>query len=154
MVLKVKPPAIRCSLESLQPFVDSLLWHNKCGFFHLSEISTGNLTPKTAHYMIIHSGLGFFPIIFVVLFGFFFYNNNPRAWSASDKPFAFTLILTGIASGLLGYFLRRRPERTLVDKATGKELKFRASHSLFFIPMVYWAPIFITWALYLIVCGR
>jgi hypothetical protein len=104
--------------------------------------------------MIIHSGLGFLPVVFIVVFGFFFYDHSPKAWSATDKPFAYTLLLTGIVSGILGYFLRRRPERTLVDKATGQEVKVRASHSLFFIPMVYWGPVFIAWALVLLVRGR
>ncbi|MBI5773751.1 MAG: hypothetical protein HZA89_08420 [Verrucomicrobia bacterium] len=104
--------------------------------------------------MIIFSGLGFLPIVFVAVFGFFFYDSDPKAWRATDKLFAYTLLLTGVVSGLLGYWLRRRPERTLVDKATGQEVKFRPSHSLFFIPMVYWGPIFIAWALFLLIRGR
>lgn len=103
--------------------------------------------------MIIHSGLGFLPIAFVVVFGFFIYDHNPKEWYNTDKPFAYTLLLAGIVTGILGYFLRRSG-RTLVDKATGHEVKFRHSHSLFFIPIVYWGPIFIAWALFLLIRGR
>ena len=104
--------------------------------------------------MIIHSGVGFLPIVFVVVFGFFIFDNNPKAWFATDKPFAYTLLIAGIVSGILGYFLRRRPVRTPVDKAGRKEVRFSPSHSLFFIPMVYWGPIFIAYALFLLIRGR
>lgn len=104
--------------------------------------------------MIIWNGLGFLIVIFLMGFGFLFYELDPKAWETSDKPFGYGLILTGIVSGILGYFLRRRPERTFVDKATGEEVTFRPSHSLFFIPMVYWGPIFIIWGLFLLIRGR
>jgi hypothetical protein len=103
--------------------------------------------------MIIWTGLGFLVVVFVLVIGFFFYDHDSAAWYATDKPFAYTLLLTGILSGLLGYFLRR-PERKLVDKATGQGVKVRHSHSLFFIPMVYWGPILIAWALFLLIRGQ
>lgn len=104
--------------------------------------------------MIIWSGLGFLPVIFFIAIGFFVYDHNPRGWSATDKPLACTLLITGILTFVIGYLLRRRPERTLVDKATGQEVHFRASHSLFFIPMVYCGPLFMACAVYLFITGR
>ena len=95
--------------------------------------------------MIIWSGFGILPIAFLILFGFAFVGH---AGPATDGEFAWTLFLTGIASGALGWWLWRRPARILIDKATGKEVEFRQSHSLFFIPMVYWGPIFMAMAIY------
>ncbi len=58
------------------------------------------------------------------------------------------LFMTGLASGALGWFLRKRGERVVIDKTTGREFTLRQSHSLFFIPMFYWGPIFILMSLY------
>jgi len=99
--------------------------------------------------MIIWSGLGFLPVIFLMVIGFAFYDRN--TWTASDAPLAYTLLLTGLVSGVLGWFLRKRGTQTLVDKATGKEVTVRRTHSLFFIPMFYWGPILIAWGLFLLV---
>lgn len=90
--------------------------------------------------MIIWSGAGFLPIVFLVLFGIGFAN---RGEPMSDNQLAYTFILTGLASGALGWWLRKRPARIVIDKATGRELALRRRHSLFFIPMFYWGPIFI-----------
>jgi hypothetical protein len=38
-----------------------------------------------------------------------------------------------------------------VDKATGKEIALRPSHSMFFIPMFYWGPIFLAMGLYVVI---
>jgi hypothetical protein len=96
--------------------------------------------------MIIWNGLGFLPIVFLMVFGLgFSAESNGRM---SDKNMGYTLLLTAIASGLLGWYLRRRPARVFIDKATGREIPIRPSHSLFFIPMIYWGPIFLAMAIY------
>jgi hypothetical protein len=99
--------------------------------------------------MIIWSGLGFLPIAFLIVFGLGFTadSNGP----ISDKAFAYTFVLTGLASSALGWWLRQRPAQIVIDKATGKEIVLRKSHSLFFIPMIYWGPIFLAMALYQLV---
>jgi hypothetical protein len=96
--------------------------------------------------MIIWSGLGFLPILFLIIFGLGFSagSNGP----ISDKALACTFLLTGLASGAMGWWLRQKPGRVVIDKATGKEITLRRSHSLFFIPMVYWGLIFIAMGLY------
>jgi hypothetical protein len=96
--------------------------------------------------MIIWSGLGFLPIIFLMVFGFGFASENDGAMS--DKALACIFFLTGLASGALGWWLRTRPARVLVDKATGQEVVLRRRHSLFFVPMFYWGPIFFAMAIY------
>jgi len=99
--------------------------------------------------MIIWSGFGFLPIVFLIFFGLGFSagTNGP----ISDGALAYTFFLTGLASGALGWWFRKRPAQIVIDKATGKEVTLRRSHSLFFIPMFYWGPIFIAMGLYEVV---
>jgi hypothetical protein len=99
--------------------------------------------------MIISSGLGFLVVIFILISGFFFYDKD--TWMRSDAPLAYGLFLAGLVSGVLGWFLRKSGTKTLIDKATGKKVMFRRSHSFFFIPMFYWGPILIVWGLYLLI---
>src|SRR4051812_24053088 len=103
--------------------------------------------------MIIFSGLGFLVVGFFVIFGAFIYQFSPNKWGASNGPFAFTLLLAGLASGLLGWFLQKRKARILAEKPTGKPSLFMGSDSLFFIPMLYWGPFLIFWGLYLLIRG-
>lgn len=99
--------------------------------------------------MIIWSGLGFLPIAFLIVFGLGFSadTNGPM----SEKALAYTFFFTGLASSALGWWLRQRPAQVVIDKATGEEIVLRKSHSLFFIPMVFWGPIFFAMALYQVV---
>jgi hypothetical protein len=99
--------------------------------------------------MVIWSGFGFLPVIFLVFFGLGFTagNNGP----ITDSALAYTFFTTGLVSGVLGWWLRKRPARTMIDKATGQEIVFRKSHSLFFIPLIYWGPIFIAMGCYQII---
>ena len=99
--------------------------------------------------MIIWSGLGFLPIIFLILFALGF--SAGRHGPMSDSTLAYTFLWTGLASGALGWWLRQRPARVVIDKATGKELALRRRHSLFFIPLLYWGPIFIAIGLYVFI---
>jgi hypothetical protein len=95
--------------------------------------------------MIFWSGLGILPVVFLIFFTFGFSNHAGRP---TDNEVAYTLLMTGLASGALGWWLRKRPARIVIDKATGKEIALRPRHSLFFIPMFYWGPIFIAMGLY------
>jgi hypothetical protein len=99
--------------------------------------------------MIIWSGFGFLPIVFLMIFGFGFSagSNGP----ITDKALAYTFFLTGLATGALGWWLRQRPAQIVIDKATGKEIVLRKSHSMFFVPMFYWGPIFIAMGVYEVV---
>src|SRR4051812_6691457 len=96
--------------------------------------------------MIIWSGLGFLPLVFLMIFCFVFSagSNGP----ITDKALGYAFFLTALASAALGWWLRKRPARIVIDKATGQEIALRRSHSLFFIPMIYWGIIFVAMAIY------
>jgi len=95
--------------------------------------------------MILFSGFGFLPVLFLI---FFALGSVNHAGPAKPSELALAFFLTGLASGVLGWWLQRRPARIVTDKATGKELAIRRSHSLFFIPMFYWGPIFFAMSVY------
>ena len=96
--------------------------------------------------MIIWSGLGILPIIFFMIFAFGF--SSTSTGPMSDRALAYACFLTGLASGALGWWLRNRPARVLIDKTTGREVVFRHRHALFFVPMIYWGPIFFAMGIY------
>jgi len=98
--------------------------------------------------MIIWSGYGVAPLIFLVLFSGICCIT--QAGPPGGIPLALGFFLAGLASAILGFYLRRREGRTVVDKATGKEFTLQPSHTLFFIPITYWGLIFIGVSFYLL----
>ena len=66
-------------------------------------------------------------------------------------PFALSLILSAVICWFLGTYLRKRSDRVVIDKQTGKEIAINQSrHTLFFVPMHYWAPLLLMIALILL----
>ena len=64
---------------------------------------------------------------------------DPQFYQKNDWPKGAALLLSAVAVYFIGYYLNHQPGRTVIDKATGRELVLRRVHSLFFIPMEYWA---------------
>ena len=91
--------------------------------------------------MIIWTGLGILPLVFLI--GSFFCFDT-----GTDRGLAYAFILSGVVTGALGWYLRSRPARILVDQKTGQQVAFRGSHSLFFVPMIYWGPLFVAAGIY------
>ena len=50
-------------------------------------------------------------------------------------------ILAGIALWFTGVRMNRDVDRRLLDPKTGQEVVVRRRHTLFWIPMQYWAPV-------------
>jgi hypothetical protein len=50
-------------------------------------------------------------------------------------------ILAGVALWFTGVRLNSQPGRQLVDPKTGRNVVLRRRHTLFWIPMQYWAPV-------------
>ena len=75
----------------------------------------------------------------------------------SDRDSTLIVAIAALASAplvyLLGRRLDRRPGRTMVDKATGQEVVLRDSHTLFFVPMKYWAWLLAIVGLVVLVVG-
>ena len=72
-------------------------------------------------------------------------------WEQMDKlhwPHVVWLTAMAIFSTVFGIYLRRKPARIFIDKATGKEVAVGSRDSLFFIPVVFWGPIWGAFAAY------
>jgi hypothetical protein len=85
--------------------------------------------------------IGFFIFLGVALFV------GEDYWESHHWPM---LVAGGISLAViwfLGRYLNTRPGRTVIDKATGKELVLRTRHDLFFIPFEWWGIIFAIFAL-------
>jgi hypothetical protein len=96
---------------------------------------------------IVWTGYGYLVAVFV--FGFSLIANlitnsvtgDGAYWDAHKWPFVVSLFLSAITCWLVGRFFRNRNARVLVDLQNGKEVVLRESHTLFFIPLIWWGPI-------------
>jgi hypothetical protein len=50
-------------------------------------------------------------------------------------------VLAGVALWFTGVRINRNTERRLIDPKTGQDVVVRRRHTLFWIPMQYWAPV-------------
>jgi hypothetical protein len=66
-------------------------------------------------------------------------------------PFAVSLLVSAAICWSLGDYLRKRSDRVVIDKQTGREFVLNQSrHTLFWIPMHWWGPILLVGALILL----
>lgn len=108
-------------------------------------------------FMIISRGLGF--LVAVIVFGSSLIANiitdaacGKGYYDRHKWPFAVSLVLSASICWILGNSIKKRSDRVVIDKATGKEFTInRHRHTLFFIPMHWWGPILFVIAMVLFV---
>ena len=61
-------------------------------------------------------------------------------------PLALALVVAGVATWLVGRKLNAATARTVIDKATGRELTIDRTHTFFFVPMHYWGVVLLALA--------
>lgn len=96
--------------------------------------------------MIIWTGWGFLVLVF--LFAASFLMNLITDWQFGEGyyhehlwAFGIALILGGVISSAVGFFLKKRNDREVIDVKTGERMIVNMSqHSIFFVPM-HWAGI-------------
>ena len=96
---------------------------------------------------IIWSGKGFLVAVFT--FGFSLIANlitnsitgSGVYWDAHKWPLAVSLFVSAVACWFVGRFFQNGKAQVLIDPKTGKEVVLRKSPTLFFIPIIWWAPI-------------
>ena len=64
-----------------------------------------------------------------------------------------SLLISALLLHLLAKRLERRPSRTLMDKATGQEVTLVERHTMWFVPLRYWALLFAIAGVALILVG-
>ena len=62
-------------------------------------------------------------------------------YTANAWPKQAALALAAVSVGLLGFLVNHVKRKVLIDEETGEALGKAPSHSLFFIPIEYWAII-------------
>lgn len=103
--------------------------------------------------MIIWSGKGF--LVVVIGFGCLLLTEvlvegvtkDGQYYQDNGWPKLIAFLIAAVIVWPLGrFFNRKRPDRELIDPKTGERVVLKFSgreHSLFFIPMHYWAPLFV-----------
>ena len=102
--------------------------------------------------MMIWSGWGI--LVYVIGLACYFGMNalvGERYMDSRGWPTAVALFVAAILVTALGVYLRRRPGRVMIDKATGQEVTLRSDHTAVFIPVVYWGAIFAAIGLYYLI---
>ena len=109
--------------------------------------------------MIVWQGVGAygFVIPFGVVFGAFL---AALALLGQETTSQFGRVIFGLAllvsAGLvylLAQNLAKRPSRVFIDKETGQEVTFSERHTMFWVPLRYWAVLYAVVGVALIVIG-
>ena len=102
--------------------------------------------------MIIWSGWGF--LVAVVVFGMSLAMEfvtealvgDSQFYQVQAWPLALALAISGVIVWRLGTYFQAKGARVVIDKATGQELTLASEHRFFFVPMHYWGPVLIAFA--------
>jgi hypothetical protein len=102
---------------------------------------------------IVWKGKGF--LVFVFAFCFSLLANlltnaatgSEAYWNTHKWPLAVSFLVSAAACMALGLTLQGRKGRILIDPKTHEEVVIRESHTLFFIPILWWGPILALFAL-------
>ncbi len=87
--------------------------------------------------MVIWSGLGWVPVVLLIAIGVGLTAiTGPEVFDESAWPVVLAFIITALLTFGLGWWLRQRAA-SLVDPQTGRKVRQKHGHTLFFIPMEY-----------------
>jgi hypothetical protein len=70
-----------------------------------------------------------------------FASGSEEYWNHHKWPLAIALFVSAAACRMFGRIFREPDVQVLIDPKTRKELVRRTPHTLFFIPIIWWAPI-------------
>lgn len=90
--------------------------------------------------MIVWSGKGFLSVLVLLVCFALLVSVIPK--EQGDYAFVVALFAAGAFSWFMGKKWNEGEARTMVDKETGQEVVYKPNHSLFWINMEYWGPIF------------
>jgi hypothetical protein len=102
--------------------------------------------------MIIWRGFGFaaaiIPVVIVVLTQLITdgATGDPAYYKTHGWIRAVALLVAAVLVYFVGRKLNGTPGRTVIDKQTGREIILKQAHSMFFIPVEFWAYIIAVFA--------
>jgi hypothetical protein len=99
--------------------------------------------------MIVWSGKGFLSVLILVVSFGLLANILPK--EQGDYAFVLAFFITGAFSWFMGKKWNEQNARTVIDKATGQEILIKENHSLFWIKLQYWGPIFAAFGLVILI---
>lgn len=97
--------------------------------------------------MVIWNGKGWlvavivFALLVISEYGWEAFYADPSYYQTHLWPRAAAFMIAAALVWFLAEWLRRSGSRTVIDKATGKEMVLGGDDSLFFVPVRFWAPI-------------
>jgi hypothetical protein len=103
---------------------------------------------------VIWKGWGYLVIVFVVINALLAQfltdsiSGSKAYWAVHKWPITAALFVSALECWLVGNKLYNRKARVLVDLETSKRVTFRQEHSFFFIPMKWWGPLLVVFALW------
>lgn len=90
--------------------------------------------------MIVWSGRGILSVLVLVVSFVLFTSILPQ--ELGDYGIVVGFFATGAFSWFMGKKWNEADGRTMIDKASGQEVHLTPNHSLFWIKMQYWGPVF------------
>ncbi len=90
--------------------------------------------------MIVWSGKGFLSLVVLIASIVLLTSIFPK--EQANYGIIISLLIAGAFSWFMGNKWNEKEGQTLIDKATGEEIILKPNHSLFWIKMQYWGPIF------------
>ncbi len=108
--------------------------------------------------MIIWTGWGFFALIIAILPPIAFESAlnavfGPNYYQSHMLPKVASWLVAAVTLWLAGAWLAARPGRAVIDKESGQEMVLRPSHTLFWIPVRFWALPVLAFALWVVSDG-
>ena len=99
--------------------------------------------------MLVWSGRGFLSAIVLIASIVLLASVFPK--EQANYGFIISFFIAGIFSWFMGKKWNEKEGRTMIDKASGEEVILKPNHSLFWIKMQYWGPIFAVLGLVILV---
>lgn len=79
---------------------------------------------------------------------------QPGYYKATGWPKLMGLCLAALPTWWLGVHLNRAKGKVLIDPETGREVILPNNHSLFFLPMQYWAFVLVAFGIVMFFTGQ
>ncbi|MBB3696819.1 hypothetical protein KMW28_22745 [Flammeovirga yaeyamensis] len=96
--------------------------------------------------MVVWSGKGILAIL--VLVASFIFSAFVLPDLKADLGFGITFMITALFCWFMGKRWNQQEAQTFIDKTSGKEVVIKPNHTLFWINIQYWGPIFAVLSIY------
>ncbi len=96
---------------------------------------------QTFKLMLIWSGKGILSVLVLLLTFTLLVSVLPKSYFS--YAFSLPFFVAGVFSWVMGNKWNKKKERVVIDKKSGQKFNLKPNHSLFWIKLQYWGPVFI-----------